>query len=149
MGIKLLILLGLLIGVLYGLHILAQDYQAITAPKLLRLLFKRDLSTITNYKATVRWRKILQYDAIQCARLLYCDLGAHLPDNEFRRGFTYMLAVDTKKEDKAALEEFKTAYFHGRALHDNPELCSEEYPTCPFKAALLFDLLHYLLHRKL
>ncbi|XP_045768093.1 uncharacterized protein LOC123869290 isoform X1 [Maniola jurtina] len=147
--IRLLMVLGLLIGVLYGLHLLAQDYQSITAPKFLRMLFKRDLNSTTNYKATVRWGKILRYDPIQCARLFYCDLGAHLPDNELRRGFTYMLALDTKEEDKTAMEEFKTAYFHGRALRSNPELCREKYPTCPFKATLLFDLLHYLLHEKL
>ncbi|XP_023947520.2 uncharacterized protein LOC112052606 isoform X2 [Bicyclus anynana] len=143
---RLLVLLGLFIGVLYGLHILAQDYQAITKPKVLRFLFKRDLKYATNYNATVRWRKILQYDTMQCARLLYCDLGAHLPDNELRRGFTYMLALATKEEDNAALEEFKSAYFHGRMLRDNPALCREKYPSCPFKAVLLFDLLHYLLH---
>lgn len=40
---------------------------------------------------TVRWRKILLHDHIQCARYLYCNLGAHSPDNEMQRSFIYML----------------------------------------------------------
>lgn len=42
-------------------------------------------------KPTVRWKKILKYDPIQCARYLYCDVGARLADNELRRGLIYML----------------------------------------------------------
>lgn len=44
--------MGLLLGVLYSIHILVQDYQAVTAPKLLRLLFKRD-TDFHNYSVSI------------------------------------------------------------------------------------------------
>ncbi|CAH0714250.1 unnamed protein product, partial [Brenthis ino] len=144
MGIRLILLLGLLIGVLYCLHILAQDYQAISAPKLLRFLFKRDINS-TGSKPTVRWKKILKYDPIQCARYLYCDLGARLPDNELRRGFIYMLTLGVKEEDKIAQEVFKTAYYEGKLYRS--EYCAKTYWMCPFKASMLLDLVRYLLQK--
>ncbi|XP_072939162.1 uncharacterized protein [Epargyreus clarus] len=144
MGIKLIILLALLIGVLYGIHILVQDYQAITAPKLLRLLFKRDVSSHHQYKPHVRWRKVLQYDPIQCARLLYCDLGVEAPDSEVGRGFIFMLTLEPREEDKSSLDVFKKAYQFGR-LYRKEEHCRNKYPMCVFKAKLLIDLIQYLL----
>ncbi|XP_047530464.1 uncharacterized protein LOC125066438 [Vanessa atalanta] len=148
MGIKLLVLLSLLVGVLYCLHILAQDYQAITAPKLLRLLFKRDINSTNNYTPTVRWKRILKYDPLQCARYLYCDLGARSPDSDLRRGLIYMLALEVKEEDKIALTEFESAYSKGRSIRDNPEHCKKKYPICPFDAPLLLDLVNYIIKTK-
>ncbi|XP_050346897.1 uncharacterized protein LOC126771182 [Nymphalis io] len=145
MGIKLLTLLGLLVGVLYCLHILAQDYQAITAPKLLRLLFKRDINSKKIYTPTVRWSRILKYDPLQCARYLYCDLGARSPDSDLRRGLIYMLALEVKEEDKIALTEFESAYSRGKSRRDYPEHCKKKYTMCPFKANLLLDLVNYIL----
>nr|XP_026500904.1 uncharacterized protein LOC113404257 [Vanessa tameamea] len=148
MGIKLLVLLSLLVGVLYGLHILAQDYQAITAPKLLRLLFKRDINSTNNYTPTVRWKRILKYDPLQCARYLYCDLGARSADSDLRRGLIYMLALEVKEEDKIAQKEFESAYSKGRSIRNNPEHCKKKYSICPFDAPLLLDLVNYILKTK-
>ncbi|XP_013175176.1 PREDICTED: uncharacterized protein LOC106123413 [Papilio xuthus] len=119
MGYKLIILLGLLLGVLYCIHILVQDYQAVTASKLLRFLFKRDTSP--NYtKPSVRWRKILMYDKIQCTRFLYCALGAAAeagPDGELPTGLILMLSLEPRGEDKDSLEVFQNAYEFGRNAH--------------------------------
>ncbi|XP_061382077.1 uncharacterized protein LOC116768731 [Danaus plexippus] len=145
MGIKLLLLLGLLIGVLYCLHILAKDYQAIFKPKFFRLT-KRNVNTFGENGPTVRWRKILLHDHIQCARYLYCNLGAHSPDNEMQRSFIYMLNLQTKEEDRSAAEEFKAAYLHGK-LHVNPKSCNEKYPMCPFQTNLLFELIRYVINK--
>ena len=42
-------------------------------------------------KPAVRWKRILLCDPIQCARYLYCELGAQPANNEVLRGFVYML----------------------------------------------------------
>ncbi|CAH2076137.1 unnamed protein product, partial [Iphiclides podalirius] len=163
MGYKLIILLGLLLGVLYCIHILVQDYQAVTAPRLLRLLFKRDINTHNYSRPSVRWRKILMYDRIQCTRFLYCTLGAQKPDEEIRRGLILMLRVPCPKglklivlklpimepntEDRTSLKIFKEAYKLGQ--HFNEEAtCRVEYPMCPFNSHLLIDLIRYLLRHQ-
>ncbi|XP_028034263.1 uncharacterized protein LOC114246085 [Bombyx mandarina] len=112
---RLIILLVLLVGVLYSLHLLVQDYQALTAaPKLLRFLFKRDLRSSQHLRGSVRWRRILQHDPIQCARYLYCDLGARPPNNSVGRGFVYMLTLKPHDEDLQSLEYFQMAYHRGQ-----------------------------------
>ncbi|XP_026315625.1 uncharacterized protein LOC113226988 isoform X2 [Hyposmocoma kahamanoa] len=142
MGIKLIILLALLIGVLYCIHLLVKDYQALQAPKLLRMLFKRDVN-LQKTRPNVRWRKILQHDTIQCTRLLFCDLGVRPPDTEVRRGFVFMLTLNPHEEDSSSQTEFQKAYRFGKLGEEN---CRREYPMCPFKASLLFELVQYLLH---
>ncbi|KAJ8721632.1 hypothetical protein PYW07_002407 [Mythimna separata] len=141
---RLIILLALLVGVLYSLHLLVQDYQALTAAsKLLRFLFKRDLtSSQINTKPAVRWKRILQCDPIQCARYLYCELGAQPASNEVLRGFVYMLTLDPSEQDSAAHTVFKEAYEHGLMY---PAKCKEKYALCPFNSSLLFELIRYLL----
>ncbi|XP_013142429.1 PREDICTED: uncharacterized protein LOC106106398 [Papilio polytes] len=150
MGYKLIILLGLSLGVLYCIHILVQDYQAVTASKLLRFLFKRDISSHNYTRPSVRWRKILMYDRIQCARFLYCTLGAATaaagPDGEIRRGLILMLSLDPRDEDKDSLEVFETAYEFGRKAHDEIN-CRKMFPMCPFKSSFLLDIIKYLLGR--
>ncbi|CAH0581166.1 unnamed protein product [Chrysodeixis includens] len=141
MGIKLIILLALLVGVLYSLHILVQDYQALSGSKFLRFLFKRDLSAQNVTKPAVRWKRILRCDPIQCARYFYCELGA-APNNEERRGFVYMLTLEPTEEESTAHAVFKEAYNYGLKF---PEKCKEKYHMCPFNASLLFDLIRYLL----
>ncbi|XP_021201412.3 uncharacterized protein LOC110384450 [Helicoverpa armigera] len=142
MGIKLIILLALLVGVLYSLHLLVQDYQALTAAsKLLRFLFKRDLSSQNTVKPAVRWKRILLCDPIQCARYFYCELGAQR-NNEVLQGFVYMLTLEPTENDSSAHAVFKEAYEHGLM---NPTKCKEKYSMCPFNASLLFELIRYLL----
>ncbi|XP_059049614.1 uncharacterized protein LOC131844691 [Achroia grisella] len=144
MGYKLLILLGLLLGVLYSLHLLVKDYQALTAGKFLwKLLFKRDVSSQNSYQYhTVRWKKILGYDAIQCARYFYCDLGAKA-DNEIQKGFVQMLNLRPLEEDKSSLQVFQQAYELGRT--SGVESCHKEYPVCPFDGKALYYIIRYLL----
>ncbi|KAJ8730924.1 hypothetical protein PYW08_002337 [Mythimna loreyi] len=111
---RLIILLALLVGVLYSLHLLVKDYQALTtASKLLRALFKRDLSSQSYTKPAVRWKRILLYDPIQCARYFYCELGAQPNNDEVLRGFVYMLTLDPTEQDSAAHSVFKEAYDYG------------------------------------
>ncbi|XP_035434245.2 uncharacterized protein LOC118265465 isoform X1 [Spodoptera frugiperda] len=144
MGIKLIILLALLVGVLYSLHLLVQDYQALTAAsKLLRFLFKRDLSSQMYTKPAVRWKRILLCDPIQCARYFYCELGAQPVNNEVLRGFVYMLTLEPTEQDSYAHSVFKEAYDHGMMY---PDRCREKYPMCPFESSLLFQLIRYLVH---
>ncbi|XP_014359419.2 uncharacterized protein LOC106711576 [Papilio machaon] len=149
MGYKLIILLGLLLGVLYCIHILVQDYQAVTASKILRFLFKRDTSSHNYTRPSVRWRKILMYDGIQCTRFLYCALGTATEarsDGEVRRGLILMLSLEPRGEDKDSLEVFESAYEFGRNAHDE-RICRKMFPMCPFKSSLLLDLIKYLLSR--
>ncbi|XP_037298414.1 uncharacterized protein LOC115443061 [Manduca sexta] len=144
MGIKLIILLGLLLGVLYSIHLLVQDYQALTAAaKFLRFLYKRDVTSQTHVKPSVRWKRILFYDPIQCARYFYCELGARPPNNELVRGFIYMLTLEPKAEDESAHGVFKKAYNQGR--NAGSINCSKDYHLCPFSASLLLQLTEYLL----
>ncbi|CAG4972171.1 unnamed protein product [Parnassius apollo] len=145
MGFKLIILLGLLLGVLYCIHILVQDYQAVTAPKLLRILFKRDISSHQHNRSNVRWRKILMYDRIQCIRFLYCELGTRPLDEEIRRGFVLMLSLEPREEDSSSLVIFKQAYEYGQHSHSGINYCRKKYPMCPFQSSLLIDLIKYLL----
>ncbi|XP_075974411.1 uncharacterized protein LOC142975453 isoform X2 [Anticarsia gemmatalis] len=140
---RLIILLALLVGVLYSLHLLVKDYQALTAAsKLIRMLFKRDVGSHNYTKPAVRWRRILLYDPIQCARYLYCELGAQPPNNEVRQGFIYMLTLEPDEENASAHGVFKEAYDHGRLY---PKQCRKKYPMCVFNEKLLFDLIYYLL----
>ncbi|XP_052754714.1 uncharacterized protein LOC128201524 isoform X2 [Galleria mellonella] len=141
---RLIILLGLLLGVLYSLHILVKDFQSITSGKLLmKFLFKRDVSSqSSNRYHTVRWKKILLHDTIQCARYLYCDLGANT-DNEIRRGFALMLTLEPLEEDKSSLQVFQQAYELGRT--SGVKSCRNEYPVCPFDGRFLFQVIAYLL----
>ncbi|XP_053613029.1 uncharacterized protein LOC128676747 isoform X2 [Plodia interpunctella] len=144
---RLLILLGLLFGVLYSLHLLAKDYQALTAAsKILKFLFKRDVSS-QNYtlKPNVRWRKILLYDATQCARFFYCSLGADTMDAELR-GFTFMLTLEPREEDKSALEIMKRAHEIGSASGE--PACKYHYPICPVSKHMLFELVKYLVRHE-
>ncbi|XP_037870452.1 uncharacterized protein LOC105841682 [Bombyx mori] len=144
---RLIILLVLLVGVLYSLHLLVQDYQALTAaPKLLRFLFKRDLRSSQHLRGSVRWRRILQHDPIQCARYLYCDLGARPPNNSVGRGFVYMLTLKPHDEDLQSLEYFQMAYHRGQL--GGIFGCKEYYPMCPFDAQLLFRLIQYLIDKQ-
>ncbi|XP_049868143.1 uncharacterized protein LOC126368291 [Pectinophora gossypiella] len=143
MGIRLIILLALLVGVLYCLHLLVKDYQALTAGRILRFLFKRDVNSQNYSKPNVRWKKILQFDPIQCARLLYCDIGARPAENQVRRGFAFMLTLEPREEDKSAQEEFIRAYNFGHRL--GIEQCKNHYYMCPFNPSLLFQLVQYLL----
>ncbi|CAF4848969.1 unnamed protein product [Pieris macdunnoughi] len=146
MGVKLIILLGLLIGVLYCIHILVKDYQAITAAKVFRLIFKRDLTSPSSYKAHVRWGKILQYDTIQCTRYLFCDLGASEIKTHLREDFIYMLALEAREEDVTALEVFKNAYNYGKSSRKEiNDPCRAKYSACPFKVNLLYEFIQYLL----
>lgn len=56
---RLIILMGLMLGVLYSLHLLVKDYQALTGPKLLRLLFKRDANA-TNSMVRTKVKTVTQ-----------------------------------------------------------------------------------------
>ncbi|CAK1549468.1 unnamed protein product [Leptosia nina] len=146
MGVKLIIVLGLLIGVLYCIHILVKDYQAISAAKVFRLLFKRDLSSPNPYKAHVRWGAILQYDRIQCTRYIFCDLGLRDIKTPLRAGFADMLTLQPRNEDVDALEVFKTAYNYGRSFGTTDEdPCRTEYSMCPFRIAFLHEVIQYLM----
>ncbi|XP_063822994.1 uncharacterized protein LOC135072898 [Ostrinia nubilalis] len=152
MGVRLLILLALLVGVLYCLHLLVKDYQALTAPRLLRMLFKRDTNSmnesISDWSPHVRWRMILHHDPIQCARYLYCELGATSNKHtELQHGFVYMLTLNPKEVDRTSRDVFIQAYNYG-VKHQNPGHCRNEYPYCPFDYSLLFQLIDYLLHQK-
>ncbi|XP_060803940.1 uncharacterized protein LOC106132284 [Amyelois transitella] len=145
---RLIILLGLLFGVLYSLHILVKDFQSLTSGgKFLKFLFKRDVSSQShNLKYHVRWRKILLYDATQCARYFYCSLGSEPADNELR-GFTFMLTLEPREEDKTSLEIIKAAHEMGNI--SGQEACRHNYPYCPFKKHMLFELMKYLIsHEK-
>lgn len=51
--------MGLMLGVLYSLHLLVKDYQALTGPKLLRLLFKRDANA-TNPMVRTKVKTVTQ-----------------------------------------------------------------------------------------
>lgn len=51
--------MGLMLGVLYSLHLLVKDYQALTGPKLLRLLFKRDANA-TNSMVRTKVKTVTQ-----------------------------------------------------------------------------------------
>ncbi|XP_063384418.1 uncharacterized protein LOC134670535 [Cydia fagiglandana] len=145
MGIKLIVLLGLLLGVLYCIHLLVQDYQALSAPRMLfRFLFKRDVNAQNYTKPHVRWRRILLHDPIQCARYLYCDLGARPSDTEPRKGFVVMLTLDPHAEDKLSHEVFAKAYESGK-LNSDAEYCKKKYYMCPFDAGFLFEIIQYLL----
>lgn len=146
MGYKLIILLALLAGVLYGLHILAKDFQAITsASKFFRGLFKRDLNAQNNTIPRVRWKNILLHDPIQCARKFYCEL-ANQPASAMHRGFAYMLKLEPFEEDMAAFQAFNEAYNYGR-LSPEETSCKKGYPLCPFNAPLLFQIMNYLLRK--
>ncbi|XP_050674369.1 uncharacterized protein LOC126971898 [Leptidea sinapis] len=145
MGVKLIILLGLLIGLLYCVHILVKDYQAITAAKVFRLLFKRDLNSQKNNRANVRWRKILQYDKIQCIQMLFCDLGQSLPDTQLKREFIEMLRLEPRAEDLPALTIFQLAYNEGMASVLKEQGCRQKYTLCPFEISFLYNVINYLL----
>ncbi|XP_045495159.1 uncharacterized protein LOC123693931 [Colias croceus] len=145
MGVKLIILLGLLIGVLYCIHILVKDYQAITAARVFRFLFKRDLNSV-KHKVNVRWGRILHYDTIQCTRYIFCDLGARPPNNQLREDFIQMLTLEPKEEDVAALDVFKNAYHYGKqagGIKDSDQ-CRAKHPMCPFKIEFLYQVIQYL-----
>ncbi|KAG7306160.1 hypothetical protein JYU34_008755 [Plutella xylostella] len=151
MGIKLIILLALLVGVLYCIHLLVKDYQAVTAPRLLRLLFKRDLSSSQKHKPYVRWKKILHHDAIQCARFVYCSLGYEPLHSEVQGGFVYMLTLPPREEDKSSMEAFQGAYDIGEAgkRSQDDTACRRNYPRCPFTSTTLFDIIEYLLKHQI
>ncbi|KAL0831122.1 hypothetical protein ABMA28_001992 [Loxostege sticticalis] len=152
MGVRLLILLALLVGVLYCLHLLVKDYQALTAPRLLRMLFKRDTNSmnesISAWTPHVRWRMILHHDPIQCARYLYCELGAtNIKHTDLQRGFVYMLSLEPKELDRTSRDVFLQAYNYG-ATYKNGGYCRNEFPYCPFDYTLLFQLIEYLINQK-
>ncbi|XP_075974412.1 uncharacterized protein LOC142975453 isoform X3 [Anticarsia gemmatalis] len=104
--------------------------------------FKVARNRCNQMKPAVRWRRILLYDPIQCARYLYCELGAQPPNNEVRQGFIYMLTLEPDEENASAHGVFKEAYDHGRLY---PKQCRKKYPMCVFNEKLLFDLIYYLL----
>ncbi|CAB3223829.1 unnamed protein product [Arctia plantaginis] len=145
---RLIILLALLVGVLYSLHLLVKDYQALSAgSRLLRMLFKRDTSSQIYTKPAVRWKRILRYDPIQCGRYFYCELGAQPANNEVRQGFIYMLKLKPSEENKSAHSIFQEAYETGKIY---PKDCRMKYPMCIFDESFLFDMVKYLLrHPKL
>ncbi|KAI5643440.1 hypothetical protein NE865_04616 [Phthorimaea operculella] len=140
---RLIILLALLVGVLYCLHLLVRDYQSLSAGRLFSFLSKRDIHAQQRSKPTVRWKKILQYDPLHCARSLYCDIGARPVDSEIRRGFTIMLTLEPREEDMSAQEEFIRAYNYGHQY--GTDQCRRQYLLCPFKPALLFEVVQFLL----
>ncbi|RVE52642.1 hypothetical protein evm_002761 [Chilo suppressalis] len=145
MGIRLIILLALLVGVLYCLHLLVKDYQALTAPRLLRFLFKRDVNSFNNtVRPGVRWKMILMHDPIQCARYLFCDLGSRSSHTDVQKGFIYMLTLEPRQQDILSHEVFLKAYNYGTTLKEE-RYCKTEYPLCPFDSKLLFELIEYLL----
>ncbi|XP_073948875.1 uncharacterized protein [Choristoneura fumiferana] len=137
--------MGLMLGVLYSLHLLVKDYQALTAPRLLRLLFKRDANATSYTKPHVRWRRILHHDPIKCAQYLYCDLGARPAGDKLRDGFVFMLMLEPHDEDKSSHEVFLQAYKSGTGTLDkDPEYCKKKYYMCPFDTAFLFQVIQYL-----
>ncbi|XP_038215068.1 uncharacterized protein LOC119834691 isoform X2 [Zerene cesonia] len=142
---RLIILLGLLIGVLYCIHILVKDYQAISAARVFRLIFKRDLNSV-RHKINVRWGRILHYDTIQCTRYIFCDLGMRPPNSQLREDFIQMLTLEPKEEDVAALDIFKNAYHDGKLAGETKKAdrCRTKYPMCPFKIEFLYEVIQYL-----
>ncbi|XP_041988174.1 uncharacterized protein LOC121739705 [Aricia agestis] len=144
MGVKLILLLGALAAVLYSVHILVKDYQALTASKVLKLLFKRETDGRDKPMPRVRWGQMLRYDPVQCARYLYCALGSQPGDNGLRRGLISMLDLAPAEADREAYETFKSAFILGRAKQAL-DVCTKEYHLCPFNFNVLLHIVQYLL----
>ncbi|XP_055684773.1 uncharacterized protein LOC129790944 [Lutzomyia longipalpis] len=150
-----LILLGiLLLGSLYCLHLLAQDYQKIRRPaqmatkavaKALGLDFltgRRRRSTDEQHEqpeASIQWDTLLRHDPLLCAPSLVCQLAAGATV-DFHEGVSIKNFILTNANESAPEKVKKARELGHRA--DSVKECFKKFNFCPYSAKTMLRIIH-------
>ncbi|XP_059617654.1 uncharacterized protein LOC132262399 [Phlebotomus argentipes] len=145
-----LILLGiLLLGSLYCLHLLAQDYQKIrrpvqTAAKVAAKALGLDFLAGRRRRAVdeppaIDWETLLRHDPLLCASSLVCQLAAGAAV-DFDEGVAIKNFILANANDSAP-EKVKKARDLGRRASGAKE-CFQKFNFCPYSAKTMLRIVH-------
>ncbi|GAB0098355.1 uncharacterized protein DMENIID0001_140760 [Sergentomyia squamirostris] len=153
MAHKLLLLGIVLLGSLYCLHLLAQDYQKIRRPvqtaakaaaKSLGLEFltgrkRRSVTDEPDQPPAIQWDALLRVDPLLCASSLVCQLAAGAAI-DFTEGLPIKNFILANANDSAPEKVRKARELGQRA--DSVKECFQKYNFCPYSAKTMLRIIH-------